>query len=492
MKEQRPTSGFRLSELATAAGVAGKTIHFYLREGILPPARKVREKLALYGDNHLRLLKLVQKLQKERHLPLGFIGQLFRQAHYDAEALELNLVAGMYDRVAEGQGFLPGSVPSAPAVAELSIAPGLQTELAKLGLVGSASGPLTGEERRIAWCVKSAQEKGLPPASFAQLLGPIQAIVSRQTMATLNAIDGDASFRQAAEQAGEIDRLFNHFIEAAKTRLLRLHFEKSFEEGPLSVRKLRERIYIPSPAFLKKHDIPAQLDALEARVNRQRPDHRLRLLLAEAYLAIGRYEEAGTEARKVLRHDKQDASALIAQATANGLLGRTDEAVGAAERAYRLRPDDPRAAAYCAMVYLIQAARVGGIVSPVQWLKKSLALFQKSLELPVRRTKDRLELLFIKGRAYTILPAPLEKVDEGIAALTELLSIVDSRDEKSLGLPFQGFNAVYRLNTHYFLGSAYALKNDSARAQTAWQQVLLHDPESAFGKKAFRHLQVRN
>ncbi|MCB0219984.1 MAG: MerR family transcriptional regulator [Chrysiogenetes bacterium] len=481
---------FKLSELADAAGVAGKTIHYYLRAGILPPPRKVREKLALYDENHLKLLELVRKLQKEKKLPLAFIAQLFKQGNYDAQALELSLVADMFERATEGKGFLPPSVgvlATEPA-AEVEIPEDLQKYLAEAGLISAIEGPLSGEERKIAWIVSTAHSKGLPVEFFVDLLNPIEAVVTKESKALIHTIDGDASFREVVGRLGEIDSLINRFLEAAKTRALRLHFERAYEEGPLSVEKLRKKIYIPSEAFLEKHAIPSQIEEIETQLRdgdaKQRRD--LQLRLAEAYLAIGRYEEGAEQATRILKNDKYDSDAMLLKTVADTFLNRTDEAVQMAAKAHKVAPHDARTTAYAAIANLMQAARVGGVISPAQWLNKSLQLFQESLRLTPRRLKDRLEILLMKGRAYTILPAPLNQVDEGIGALRDLLEIVDTHTEAQLGLPFKGFNEIYRVNTYFYLGEAFDLKREKKQANEAFQQVILRDPASNFGQYAYQ------
>lgn len=483
---------FKLSELADAAGVAGKTIHYYLRAGILPPARKLREKLALYDENHLKLLELVQRLQKEKKLPLAFIAQLFKQGNYDAQALELSLVADMFERANEGKGFLPSSVnvPATEPVAEVEISADLQKSLAEAGLISAAEGPLTGEERKIAWIISAACAKGLPVEFFVDLLKPVDAVVAREAKALIHTIDGDASFREVVAQLGEIDSLVNRFLEAAKTRTLRLHFERAYEEGPLSLEKLRRKIYIPSEAFLDKYEIPSQIEEIEAQLRGAdtRQVRELRLQLAEAYLAIGRYEEGGEQANRILKQEKNDPDAMLLKTVADTFLNRTDEAVQMAAKAHTVSPRDARTTAYAAMANLMQAARVGGVISPAQWLRKSLQLFQESLLLTPRRLKDRLEILLMKGRAYTILPTPLNQVDEGIGALGELLQIVDTHTEAQLGLPFKGFNEIYRVNTYFYLGEAFELKKQKDQANEAFQQVIVRDPASNFGQYAYQRV----
>ncbi len=484
---------FQLSELAGLAGVTGKTIHFYIRAGILPPARKVREKLALYDENHLGLLRLAQRLQKEKKLPLAFIAQLFRQGGYDAKALELGLVADMFEKASKGEGFLPAAQAERRKEERPmeGVSGELQKKLAALGLIAAAEGPMTGEEQKIAWIVSSAQVRGVSPEFFADLLTPVREIVGRETKQLLRTLDDRGTFRDVVKGLGETDTLVGRFLEAARARELRLHFERSFEESPLAIRKLREKVYVPSAAFLEKHEIPIQIEALDYRLAQDKKNRDLRLLLAEAYLATGRYEEMAQEAGKILARAKDDPDALIARAAADAFLGRTDEAVDDAQRAYERRPDDPRLAAYAAIAYITQAARVGGIVSPAQWVKKALALFEKSLSLTPKRLKDRIEILLMKGRAYTILPVALGQVDEGIEALDEVLEIVGKHREKELGLAFNGFNEIYRVNVYFYLGEAYQLKKDTAKASEAFGEVLLRDPASNFGRYAFERVSPR-
>lgn len=484
---------FKLSELADAAGITGKTIHYYIREGVLPPARKIREKLALYDENHLRLLRLVHKLQTEKTLPLAFIARLFKQGNYDAEALELSLVADMFERANDGRNFFPTeeSPRGTEEISKVSISPELQRELASAGLISLSEGPLTGEEQKIAWIVSTAHSKGISIRFFQDIMEPVRAVVSRQTKELIKTIDGDANFREVARKVGEIDGLVNRFLEAEKTRTLRLHFERSFAEGPLSIEKLRKKIYIPSPAFLHKHSIPEQMETLEAKVRESPSDMSLRLLLAEAYLAIGRYEEGGHQSNEVLKHDKGNVDGMILKSIAEIFLNRTDEAVRMAQRAYKFSQNDARVIAYAAMAHIMQAARVGGVISPAQWLRKSLGLFQESLQLTPRRLKDRLEILLMKGRAYSILPSPLEQVDEGIGALRDLLEIVDTNTEAQLGLPFKGFNEIYRVNTFFYLGEAFELKKEKEEARQAFQQVIIRDPASNFGQYAYQRISPR-
>lgn len=54
-----------MSELERETGVARSAIHFYLREGLLPPATRTATNRALYTESHLDLVRQIKRLQDE-------------------------------------------------------------------------------------------------------------------------------------------------------------------------------------------------------------------------------------------------------------------------------------------------------------------------------------------------------------------------------------------------------------------------------------------
>lgn len=63
----------RISELATTTGTPLATVKFYLREGILPPGRRLSRTQAEYGDAHVERLRLVRALAGAGGLDLATI-----------------------------------------------------------------------------------------------------------------------------------------------------------------------------------------------------------------------------------------------------------------------------------------------------------------------------------------------------------------------------------------------------------------------------------
>ena len=64
---------YKLEELAEAAGLTPRTVRYYTAEGLLPPP-DARGRFALYGEEHLRRLLLIQRL-KNAYVPLERIRQ---------------------------------------------------------------------------------------------------------------------------------------------------------------------------------------------------------------------------------------------------------------------------------------------------------------------------------------------------------------------------------------------------------------------------------
>ena len=73
MTEQSAESTYRMADLVEMAGVPKETIHYYLREGLLPEPEKSARNMAWYSERHLEQLRLIRSLQEEQMLPLKAI-----------------------------------------------------------------------------------------------------------------------------------------------------------------------------------------------------------------------------------------------------------------------------------------------------------------------------------------------------------------------------------------------------------------------------------
>ena len=64
-------TGYAITDLASLAGVTPRTIRYYVSVGLIP-APEQAGRAARYGEDHLRRIRLIRRLQ-EQHLPLAEI-----------------------------------------------------------------------------------------------------------------------------------------------------------------------------------------------------------------------------------------------------------------------------------------------------------------------------------------------------------------------------------------------------------------------------------
>ncbi|MBW1818063.1 MAG: MerR family transcriptional regulator, partial [Deltaproteobacteria bacterium] len=69
----------KISELAKRTGVPKETIHYYVREGVLPKPRKKGRNVADYDEEHVEQIRIIKALQDSYFLPLSVIKKIIRQ-----------------------------------------------------------------------------------------------------------------------------------------------------------------------------------------------------------------------------------------------------------------------------------------------------------------------------------------------------------------------------------------------------------------------------
>ncbi|WP_035846639.1 MerR family transcriptional regulator [Kitasatospora azatica] len=75
----------RLADLSERSQVSIATIKYYLREGLLPPGRRINATQAEYDESHLRRLRLVRAMIQVGRIPVATVREVL--AHVDDESL---------------------------------------------------------------------------------------------------------------------------------------------------------------------------------------------------------------------------------------------------------------------------------------------------------------------------------------------------------------------------------------------------------------------
>ncbi|NLU69796.1 MerR family transcriptional regulator [Streptomyces sp. HNM0574] len=108
----------RLAELSEHSGLPTATIKYYLREGLLPPGRRVSATQSEYDENHLRRLRLVRALIQVGGLPVSTAREVLAAVDDGSRDLDSRLGAAVNALPHGKESTDPGNDVSAAAAAE--------------------------------------------------------------------------------------------------------------------------------------------------------------------------------------------------------------------------------------------------------------------------------------------------------------------------------------------------------------------------------------
>jgi DNA-binding transcriptional MerR regulator len=139
-----PAYSYRMRDLVRLSGTPAPTIHFYLQQGLLPPARKTAGNQALYAEDHVRRVRWIRDLQAELHLPLRSIGWVLER-HGELPLQEIRALQMLGGLLQEHD---PAATDEELAAVRDAADPADVEALRRLGVIGSA-GRLSSTDLRI-------------------------------------------------------------------------------------------------------------------------------------------------------------------------------------------------------------------------------------------------------------------------------------------------------------------------------------------------------
>lgn len=110
----------KMRDLCEASGLNRQAIHFYIREGLVPPGRKVGRNQALYSEAHVTRLRTIRRLQHERFLPLSAIRAVLTEDEAGLSSAQREFLRGLREEL-PAPAEAPGGaelVDTAPLLAE--------------------------------------------------------------------------------------------------------------------------------------------------------------------------------------------------------------------------------------------------------------------------------------------------------------------------------------------------------------------------------------
>ncbi|MBS3808537.1 MAG: MerR family transcriptional regulator [Desulfobacterales bacterium] len=86
----RETREMKIGELVKKTGVSKETIHYYIREGVLPRPRKTGTNKADYGQHYVDQIRLIKALRQNYFLPISVIKKLMEKQKEKTPADQLS------------------------------------------------------------------------------------------------------------------------------------------------------------------------------------------------------------------------------------------------------------------------------------------------------------------------------------------------------------------------------------------------------------------
>jgi len=214
----------KISKLAEISGVARDSIHYYIREGLLPEPVRTKKNMAYYDQTYVERIKLIKELQTKRFLPLNVIKQILNESEGNIGVNEIQTILELDGKLFKNMQSSPDFKPM--TIDELSERTGLQTEeaekLKSLGLLireEDSDEEIFGEDAiRIAEILAKlresgfTEERGFSIEIFEMYREIMDILAKREIRIFANKVTGKVSEDEAAKMAEIAIPLLNSLI----------------------------------------------------------------------------------------------------------------------------------------------------------------------------------------------------------------------------------------------------------------------------------------
>ena len=476
-------STYRISQLVDASGVSRDMIKYYLRAKLLPTPAKPKPNLSLYTENHLELIKLIQRYQENTKLSLQEIAGVFAAMEYDANAIEIELLSTKHSFLGD-DNIIPLSNRS-----DDSAAPSFSTEflqeLHAHQLIDDGDVLDKGEEQ-LASLLWVARQSGIPLTFFQSAKEKLAELADLEVKTLIAIKRPDLSFNATLDSLTESDRIINRWLVAEKSRQARDQFQRVIDNSEQAISTLLENIYRPSDVFRARHHVDEMISQLTsgagfAPQGLEQLHHlcRTTLLLSEFDLTID-------YAENLLTNAPEDEIVTAYLSLAHAIQGDVEQAYSFGARLEHYQGNHPTVVQARVLSMLLQAAKERGVTDTNELMKRSGELFLDLLAAPL---EGEPETTLIIARANVAFPDFANSRQQAIAALQALRLQLESGSLSLPSLPIEGLQecllVIYRIYTLYYLGMLYHEDGDTVNATECLERVIQLDPSSNFAQKAF-------
>ncbi len=479
--------GMKVSELSRLTGVSRQTVHFYLREGLLPLPTKTSKTMAYYNESHVERLRLIKRLQVEHRLQLAEIKELLDGGERLFQDEELLAEALSHERGLD-KCF------SRPELAkESGLTVGDIRKLSQMGIIGGEGKSMEADygaaDLEIARAFRGILDAGYP-ADYALQLLSLYRETSRElskkefrNFFDLSPMESDTDEIAAAYRCAEphLERSFlilrrkalglqiRQALHDASRRVL--SFEKGLREGV-------QQVFL-SPSYLKSLKFNGLLiDELKSRVLDDPEELASYIALQVIYYATGDTVNLLECSRKAVGVDTRHPWVLLFLGSAYVLNLRMEESLEVLTRCVELHPEFAMARCRLGGAMLMKAAREKKVVRAMAWARGALQEMDRSIEFETQNMIEYLMLHVSRGSALCLLPRFMGRFQEGMVEMEEALALAEIEKERAQDSYYTAVVDAILLNFYFYLGEAYEDDQRISDRDRMWKSLISIDPEN--------------
>lgn len=478
--------GIKISELSRRTGVSKQTIHFYTREGLLPPPIKTAPSMAYYDKSHIDALKRIKRLQERNRLRLSEIKNgldqerdLFKDAPRLAEALSHDQFPG--ERYTAGELARESGL-SLKEIRELSD----RQVLSSMRSGHKAGYPFS--DLAIARSYRALLAAGYSPD---QLLGLLDLYMKSSKELAREELKAFLSLPKEGADTGEMSAIYKEAEPHLERCLWFLHRKELVRELGETLkdiglqaaeveREYKEKVthlYL-SPKYFKKVGIDTLISQIESNIEESPSELGNHLALQSIYYAMGDAQSLLHWSERAAEVDPTDRLVTFFLAAGYTLRFEIDRALEVLHQCLVLHPEF--AMAHCALGVNMwfKAASETTVASALALLWGAQHELDAAAEKETGNVVESLLIHVARGRVLCLLPDFMGRFEEGVAELERALRLAENQKEK-LADPYSR-SAIDQalLNLYFFVGDAYSMQGRLRERNSAWKKAISIDPDN--------------
>lgn len=477
-------NGMKVSDLSAVTGVSKQAIHFYLREGLLPPGEKTSQNMAYYDESHVERIKLIKELQEKSRLKLSEIKDVLSGGTFSAE----NGAA-----VLDAFDFLPGEDLSLSA-GELLKRSGLSKrdlrELLDNGLIKPLGkgrsrkyGASSLELARLSKKILDAGYSSVYLVNVLKIFDDIsRELAAREIVNYFKRPMADSDISALSDTFRETEPYLEKAFWLLRRRALGKQTCDLIGDFNLFSRMTEKELkddfgtVLPSGSYLEPLDVPGKIDLLRSMIEEGKMEAISYITLALIHYTKGDKKEQLRLIEHALENDPENKWALLLLSDAQLYTESAGKAQEALMKCIDLYPEFALAHCLLAIAMLQSVIDEKRVEKALAVITGALNELEKSREYPVPEGFETIILLSLRGKAFLLLPDFMGYFGDATAELQKAEKLGE-RERKATKEPYYLATIESLLmNVYYDLGRAAERVGDFKARNKYWKKVIAIDP----------------